>query len=201
MTDLRVTPVFPSLVIELPEWVGAVVAGAAAGLDTPEARMELAIALARENVARGGGPFGAVVVEMASGRIVAPGVNLVVPLGSSLAHAEMVALAVAERVSGCHDLGSEGLPAMELVTSTEPCAMCLGAIPWSGVRGLVCGAAAEDAEAVGFDEGSKPFDWIRELERRGIDVRRGVLREAAADVLRAYARSGGPIYNGRARAR
>jgi tRNA(Arg) A34 adenosine deaminase TadA len=201
MTDLRATPTFPSIAIELPEWVGAVVADAPVRLETPEARMNLALALARANVARGGGPFGAVVVEIESGRIVAPGVNLVVPLGCSLAHAEMVALAVAERIAGSHDLGSAGLPAMELVTSTEPCAMCLGAIPWSGIRGLVCGATGEDAEQVGFDEGSKPDEWVRELERRGIQVRRGVLRDEAAEVLREYARSGGPIYNGRARAR
>jgi tRNA(Arg) A34 adenosine deaminase TadA len=198
MTVRGALPTFPSLVIELPDWVPGFIAATATLLVTPEQRMDLAIALARENVAHGGGPFGAVIVEMVSGRIVAPGVNLVVPLGCSLAHAEMVALAVAQRVAGTYDLGAPGLPAMELVTSTEPCAMCLGAIPWSGIHGLVCGAAGEDAERVGFDEGAKPEGWARELERRGIVVRRGVCRETAANVLDAYARRGGHIYNGRA---
>jgi tRNA(Arg) A34 adenosine deaminase TadA len=75
--------------------------------------------------------------------------------------------------------------------------MCLGAFPWSGVRLLVCGAWDEDAAKVGFDEGSKPSDWVGELEDRGISVRREVCREEATSVLRAYAESGGLIYSGR----
>jgi tRNA(Arg) A34 adenosine deaminase TadA len=68
----------------------------------------------------------------------------------------MVAIMIAQKILGNFDLGDASVPAYELVTSTEPCAMCLGATPWSGVRGLVCGARDEDASAVGFDEGSKP---------------------------------------------
>ncbi len=75
--------------------------------------------------------------------------------------------------------------------------MCLGAIPWSGVRHLVCGARDEDASAIGFDEGEKPVEWVPALERRGIIVVRDVLREEAASVLREYAVSGGEIYNAR----
>jgi tRNA(Arg) A34 adenosine deaminase TadA len=144
---------YPTLTIALPEWVPAVVAAAPAPLVTPEARMRLAIALARENVARGGGPFGAVLVEEESGRVVAPGVNLVVPLSCSLAHAEMVAIAIAQQLAGNYDLGAPGLPTLQLVTSTEPCAMCLGAIPWSGITSLVCGADADAAERIGFYNG------------------------------------------------
>ena len=47
----------------------------------------------------------------------------------------------------------EDLLADEMVASTQPCAMCLGATPWSGIRRLVCGARDEDAEEIGFDEG------------------------------------------------
>src|SRR5918997_213949 len=92
-------------------------------------------------------------------------------------------------------LGGEGQPSYELVTSTEPCSMCFGAIPWSGVRHLVCGARGEDAEAVGFDEGTKPAEWVRSLEERGITVERDVLRDEAASVLRECAERGGEIYN------
>jgi tRNA(Arg) A34 adenosine deaminase TadA len=187
---------YPSLVVSAPDWVGNVVEAAPTPLRTPEERMRLAISLARENVAHGGGPFGAVVVEEASGRLVAPGVNLVVPLGSSLAHAEMVAIAIAQQVVGGYDLGAEGLPAMQLVTSTEPCAMCLGAIPWSGIRSVVCGACGDDAEQAGFDEGAKPDRWPETLEARGIDVMCGVCRDEAAAILLDYARGGGRLYNG-----
>ena len=188
---------YPNLIISLPDWVQAFVAAAPASLATPQERMKLAIGLARENVRHGGGPFGAVLVENESGRVVAPGTNLVVPLHCSMAHAEMVAISIAQQLAGSYDLGAPGLPALQLVTSTEPCAMCLGAIPWSGIRSLVCGAAEEDAERVGFDEGDKPARWPEALAGRGISVLCGICREEAAEVLAGYAANGGRIYNGR----
>ena len=181
--------------LRLPGWVPAWLRARAKPGRGAQARMQLAIALARENATRGsGGPFGAAVFERASGRLVAVGVNLVVASGCSHAHAEMVALALAERARGGFDLGAAGLPAHELVASSEPCAMCFGAIPWSGVRSLLCGARARDAEAIGFDEGAKPARWVAALERRGISVRRDVLRAEAREVLESYARSGGIVY-------
>jgi tRNA(Arg) A34 adenosine deaminase TadA len=76
--------------------------------------------------------------------------------------------------------------------------MCLGAVPWSGVVRLVCGARDEDARAIGFDEGDKPTDWPDLLRRRGIEVLRDVRRTQAAAVLRAYVEQGGELYNGAA---
>jgi tRNA(Arg) A34 adenosine deaminase TadA len=160
--------------------------------------MRLVIGLARENVARkAGGPFAAAVFESATGRLVSAGVNLVTALNSSIAHAEIVAIMLAQQSAGTYDLGGQGMPLLELVTSADPCAMCLGAVPWSGVRRLVCGAAEEDATSIGFDEGAKPSEWERELVSRGIEVMRGVCREEAAAVLRQYAERGGVIYNAR----
>ena len=160
--------------------------------------MRLAVGLSRENVRRGtGGPFGAAIFERDTGKLVAPGVNLVVTAGCSAFHAEMVAIMVAQRTTGIFDLGAEGVPAHELAASAEPCAMCLGATPWSGVRGLLCGARDEDAGAIGFDEGPKPPRWMDRLEERGIVVTRDVLREEAVAVLREYAERGGEIYNAR----
>ena len=126
-----------------------------------------------------------------------PASILVTTANCSVAHAEMVAIMVAQKAVGDFDLGGPGRPHYELVASTEPCAMCYGATPWSGVRGLVIGARGEDAEAVGFDEGTKPSDWTQALEERGISVTRDVLREEAASVLREYAASEGEIYNSR----
>jgi len=82
-----------------------------------------------------------------------------------------------------------------LVSSCEPCAMCLGATLWSGVTGLVCGATREDAMAVGFDEGPVFAESWAYLEGRGVRTTRGVLRAEAAAVLELYRASGGPIYN------
>ena len=195
--DRLVTMSYPALNLLLPQWVELHCAACPPAMPGVEARMRFVIGLARENVVRGtGGPFGAAVFEVETGRLVAPGVNMVVPAGCSIWHAEIVAIALTQRVLGTHDLGAEGVPACELVTSTEPCAMCLGAIPWSGLGRLVCGAREADATAIGMDEGAKPADWAGELARRGIDVVRDVCRDEAAAVLRTYAADGGVIYNG-----
>ena len=188
---------FPEVTLRLPEWVGEHAAGEHL-YGSVEERMRFAVELSRQNVRRGtGGPFGAAIFERETGRLLAPGVNLVVGSGCSVFHAEMVAVMVAQRVLGTFDLGGGDLPAYELVATTEPCAMCLGATPWSGVRHLVCGARDEDARAVGFDEGVKPEFWVGALQDRCITVERDVLREEAADVLREYAEGGGEIYNSR----
>lgn len=161
-------------------------------------RMELAVELARRNVREGtGGPFAAGVFDRDGGVLIAPGVNVVVQERSSVLHAEIVALMLAQRRLGTHDLSAPGAPDCELVASAEPCAMCYGALPWSGVSRLVCGARSADAREVGFDEGDKPADWTGALERRGVEVVRDVGREEARSVLRAYADAGGPIYNSR----
>ncbi len=184
------------IVLELPEWIESFVARRETAFDSEEAKMRLAIELASRNIGhRTGGPFGAAVFEIDTGRLVSVGVNLVEPANCSIFHAEMVAIALAQQAVGSYNLGGEGRPSHELVTSTEPCAMCLGAIPWSGVRRVVCGATGEDACAIGFDEGAKPTDWIGELRKREITVVRGVLRTEAQAVLRQYLERGGVIYN------
>ncbi len=166
-------------------------------IQDPEDRMRFAIDLADRNVRQEtGGPFGAAVFELETGRLISAGVNLVVSQGSSVLHAEITALMLAHKALGAYQLNHPELPACELVTSVEPCAMCLGAIPWSGVRQITCGAFQEDAECAGFDEGANPADWTLELEQRGIRVVRGLLRKEAAAVLHAYYARGGPIYNG-----
>jgi tRNA(Arg) A34 adenosine deaminase TadA len=189
---------FPQVTLKLPGWVEELLPDPERSYPTEEDRMRLVVELSRLNVERGtGGPFGAAIFERETGRLLAPGMNLVVPTSCSVAHAEMVAIMIAQQVVGDFDLGSEGKPAYELYASTEPCAMCFGATPWSGVRSLLCGARDEDARAVGFDEGAKLPDWATALEERGISVKRDVLREDAARVLRDYANSGGEIYNAR----
>ena len=189
---------FSSVTLRLPDWIGEVIADLDLTYPTIEDRMRLAVELSRESSHRGtGGPFGAAIFDRETIKLFAPGVNLVLSSGYSFAHAEMVAIMVAQQLVGDFDLGGEGQPSYELVASTEPCSMCFGAIPWSGIRHLVCGARGEDAEAVGFDEGTKPAEWVRALEERGITVERDALRDEAASVLREYAERGGEIYNAR----
>lgn len=157
--------------------------------------MRFVIELSRLNVQHGsGGPFGAAVFDR-DGHLIAPGINLVVSSNCSLLHAEMVALAGAQKMLGRYDIGDGGRRQYDLFASTEPCAMCFGAIPWSGVRGLVCGARDADARAIGFDEGPKLADWVAALNQRGISVARDVLRAEAVAVLQEYAAASGLLYN------
>ncbi|HWB40982.1 MAG TPA: nucleoside deaminase [Gemmatimonadales bacterium] len=183
-----------SLVIGGPDWLERVV-DPGARYATDEERMGLAVELARQNVVRGtGGPFGAGVFEADGGRLVAAGVNSVTRLNNSVLHAETLAIMLAQARLGTYALGAAAESYL-LVTSCEPCAMCLGATLWSGVRGLVCGASKEDATAVGFDEGPVFAESWAYLERRGVRIARGVLRERAVAVLELYRATGGPIYN------
>lgn len=180
---------------QLPAWLANFVEKWDAGFATRHRRMEFVARLATTNVAlETGGPFGAAVFDCDTHELIAPGVNLVTTVNASIAHAEMVAISLAQRRLGTFDLSTAGR--FELVTSVEPCAMCLGAVPWSGVVRLVCGATAADAEAIGFDEGSKPEQWLTSLRERGIEVYTGVEADRARQALLDYARQGGQIYNG-----
>ncbi|MXS80073.1 MULTISPECIES: nucleoside deaminase [Nitrosomonas] len=163
----------------------------------PEARMSYVLELMRINIATDGGPFAAAVFERDSGLLIAAGTNRVVSSHCSTAHAEILALSLAQTKLGSHDLSADGLPACELVTSAEPCVMCFGAVIWSGVRSLVCAARGEDVEAIGFDEGPRPENWIDELEIRGIIVTTDLLRDTACTLLRDYVACNGVIYNAR----
>ena len=185
----------PRLTIEYPPWVTQVVDWNAP-LATDEERMRLAIRLSRENVDRGtGGPFGAVIVERDSGRVVAVGMNSVVRYNNCTLHGEMVAFMMAQQRLRSFTLGAPGMPVHELVTSCEPCAMCLGASLWSGVKRIVMGASREDATRLNFEEGPVFPQSYAYLEERSIALRRNVLREEARAVLEHYRKSGGKIYN------
>jgi tRNA(Arg) A34 adenosine deaminase TadA len=186
---------FPRVVLGLPGWVEEFLPDPGREYPTEEDRMRLAIELSRLNVERRTGePFGAAVFDLSTKQLVAPGVNLVTATNLSTAHAEIVAIMIAQQVVGHFDLGGPGRPPYELVASTEPCAQCFGSVPWSGVRRLACGAWDEDARDIGFDEGPKMPGWIPSLERYGISVVRDVCRDEAAAVLKEYAEDGGVIY-------
>ena len=191
---------FPEVRLVLPDWVAEEVGDPSKRYGTLEERMDLAIRLSDRNVAEGtGGPFGACVVETGSGALVSVGVNMVVPARCSVAHAEAVSIMVAQQVSRVFDLGAQGLPRMDLVTSAQPCVQCFGMIWWSGISRLIFGATREDVETLaGFDEGPLPVDWVQRLASRPplppVDVVEDCLRDQARQVLRRYRGTGGIIY-------
>jgi tRNA(Arg) A34 adenosine deaminase TadA len=187
---------YPSAVIALPGWVAPFVEQHTFDFTQAEQRMAFVAALAIKNVEAGtGGPFGAAVFSIRSAQLIAPGVNLVMSANLSSAHAEVVALSIAQQVLQTFDLNAADADGFELVTSCEPCAMCLGAIPWSGVRRVLCGATESDAAAVGFHEGVKPQPWQSALSSRGIAVETEVGRANANKAFTRYKELDGKIYN------
>ena len=159
-----------------------------------DAKVALAIELARGNVEnRVGGPFGAAVFT-GEGRLVSIGVNRVVPQSCSVAHAEMMAYMLAQQRLQRFRL-NEGGEKFILATSAQPCCQCYGATVWAGINELLVGARAEDVEELsGFDEGPLPADWIGELQKRGIAVRRDIRRDEARQVFVRYRELGGAAY-------
>jgi tRNA(Arg) A34 adenosine deaminase TadA len=113
-----------SLDIKLPTWIEKF---SQTYIDTNDIskRMSFVISASRRNVVeKTGGPFAAAIFEMESGKLVSLGVNLVTTQGLSILHAEIVAISIAQRKLGVYDLGGTNMQQHELVTSTEPCAMC-----------------------------------------------------------------------------
>ncbi|MHB0961580.1 MAG: nucleoside deaminase [Gemmatimonadaceae bacterium] len=184
-----------SVTIALPAWAESAVDWERR-YESDDDKMRVAIALSRINVEQDtGGPFGAAVFAPDTGRLVGIGVNSVVRLNSSTLHAEVVALMLAEQQLSSYSLAAPGLPRHELVTSCEPCAMCLGATLWSGVKRLVCGATRSDATRLGFDEGPVFNASYEYLAHAGIEIAREVCRAEACAVLELYRSRSGPIYN------
>lgn len=182
------------IMIPLPGWFEDKIQTCDAVYSNVEERMRLIADLSRMNIEAGtGGPFGAGVFELETGKLVSAGVNLVTSANCSVLHAEIVAIMLAQQKLETYNLASKG--EFELVTSCEPCAMCLGAIPWSGVKRVVCGARDEDARQIGFDEGCKPSDWIAKWADIGIEVAKDILRNQCRQVLVDYQKRGGRIYN------
>jgi tRNA(Arg) A34 adenosine deaminase TadA len=179
--------------IELPVWVEDFVDWNKSFLSDAE-KMSLTIALAEENVRRKtGGPFGAAIFQINSGKIVSAGINQVVRLKNSCLHAEITAIMLAQAKLETFTLNQK--TKYELFASCEPCAMCLGAILWSGASRLVCAATKQDALKIGFDEGPVYESSYKYLQTRGIEIIRNFLSEKAIEVFNLYKKSGGVIYN------
>ncbi|HEX7915433.1 nucleoside deaminase [Rudaea sp.] len=189
----------PSFVeLTLPDWVFREV-DATKIYASDEERIALAIRLANRNVEeKTGGPFGAAVFTRA-GKLVSAGVNRVVPRSCSVAHAEMMAYMLAQaklrRFRLNEPAPGEAREEFVLATSAQPCCQCYGATVWAGVDELLIGARSEDVEELSeFDEGPLPADWIGELEKRGVRVKRDILRDSAREVFLRYREAGGANY-------
>ncbi len=133
--------------------------------------MKIAIEESLNNIERGGGPFGAVVVK--EGKLISRCGNHVTQSNDPTAHAEILAIREA-----AHILGTWNLSDCEIYSSCEPCPMCLGAVYWAHIPVIYFGATREDAKSAGFDD-SVIYDEIgKEPDKRKIRMV-NVLREVA----------------------
>jgi len=107
--------------------------------------IEMAARLAEDNVKRGGGPFGAVIVK--DGDVVASGVNTVTLTNDPTAHAEVNAIR-----NACSEENTFSLKGCVIYSSCEPCPMCLSAIYWSGISRIYYGNTQDDADKINFSD-------------------------------------------------
>ena len=186
-----------SLTLSLPDWIDDFLKNYQFPLVSLEERMRFVLNLTQQNIEQTtGGPFGAAIFERKSGNLVSVGVNVVMTQSCSAAHAEMMAIMLAQQELETHDLGVSKLPELQLVTSGKMCAMCLGNVVWSGIKEVLASAQPEDVESiVGFDEGPAPDDYDHQLEKRGISIIPSFLREEGCKVLQRYVDLGGIVYN------
>lgn len=110
--------------------------------------VERTIQLADRNVERGGKPFACVVVDSATGKVVAESPNLVAQTGDPTAHAEIVAIREA-----CRERGTESLEGCEIFVLAHPCPMCLGALYYAGPDRVVFVVTREEEARFYKDDG------------------------------------------------
>lgn len=134
--------------------------------------MKRAIALAKESVAKGGGPFGAVIAK--DGEIVAEAANRVTLDHDPTAHAEVMAIRIAATKLATHDLSG-----CDIYASCEPCPMCLGAIYWARLSRLYYAANRKDAAGAGFDDDFIYTELPLNPEERSLPTLRILTDEAA----------------------
>jgi len=140
--------------------------------------MKKAINLAKRSVAKGGGPFGALIVK--DGEVVAQGSNCVTLHNDPTAHAEVSTIRKA-----CKKLGTFDLSGCEIYTSCEPCPMCLAAIYWAHIGKIYYGCTKHDAKDIGFDD-SFIYEQIElKSEKRSIPAT-NILHKEALEAFRMW---------------
>ncbi len=122
-----------------------------------------AIELAERNMNEGGGPFGAVIVK--DGMVIAEAANRVTTDNDPTAHAEILAIREAGRITDDFNLSG-----CVIYTSCEPCPMCLGAIYWARISGVWFASGKEDAEAAGFDDSLIYKEMSKEIGDRQLKM-------------------------------
>ncbi len=139
--------------------------------------MQHALEQARQAGARDEVPIGAVLVDSASGAIIAANGNRTRELNDPTAHAEILVLR-----EGCRIAGAQRIPDCDLYVTLEPCAMCAAAISFARIRRLVFGAS--DPKGGGVLHGGKFYEQPTCHHRP--DVSSGMLENDCGVILKEF---------------
>lgn len=147
--------------------------------DEPASPMDIAFAEARAAAARGEVPVGAVVVDPATGAVLARAGNRTEELADPTAHAEVLAIREA-----CRAVGEPRLPGLDLYVTLEPCALCAAAISFARLRRVYFGAY--DPKGGGVDHGPRFFQ--QPTCHHAPEIYGGLREGEAAALLRGFFR-------------
>ena len=145
-----------------------------------ETLMRQALARAREGVAAGQTPFGALIAR--DGRVVACEHNAVWAATDSTAHAEVQAIRAA-----CRALGAVDLSGCTIYSTCEPCPMCFAAIHWAHISTIIYGASIADAKALGFSELTIGNREMKSLGGSPVAIVDGFLRDECLALFQEWA--------------
>ncbi len=144
-----------------------------------EVFLKRAIELSRQAVAHGNHPFGALLVR--DGEIVMEAENTVESEVDITGHAELNLVRQA-----FHELGKEVVQECTLYTSTEPCAMCTGAIYWAGIPRVVFACSEKRLGEIADGSLSLPCREVFARGVRPVEVAGPILENEAAEEHKLY---------------
>ena len=137
--------------------------------------MKKAIELSIENINKGGGPFGCVIVK--DNKIIAEGSNKVTTTNDPTAHGEIVAIREA-----CKKLNDFSLKGCELYSTCEPCPMCLSAIYWARINKIYYANTRDDAQNIDFDDSLIYSEFKKTIKERKIPM----IQMMRSEALKAF---------------
>jgi len=141
--------------------------------------MDIAIEISKNSTF----PYGAIIVK--NNKIIGRSDSNTIVSKSEISHAELVAIEDAMEHLGGH-LSAEGGKGTTIYSSCEPCAMCMGAILYTGVERMVYGATIEDSKECVNEILIKAEDIANSCTNRKIEIVKEFEREKAIEVLNEW---------------
>jgi tRNA(Arg) A34 adenosine deaminase TadA len=163
------------------------VGSAGSAMITPDELMQLAVEKTREGISNGQTPFGCAIAR--GDQILAVCHNIVWQTTDITAHAEITAIRTA-----CRTLGDIHLAGCVVVSTCEPCPMCMSALHWARVETVYYGATIADAADAGFNELPIAAQQITSLGRSAVKLQADLMRKECTALFDAWKAARGQAY-------